>query len=60
MSGENQAKSRKGTSGLLFVGCLLISLAVGLLTGTVAVSLLAGLGVGFFAMAIGRAVTGEW
>jgi uncharacterized membrane protein YraQ (UPF0718 family) len=60
MSSEKQAPSRKGIGGLLFVGCLLIGLAVGLLTNTVAVSLLAGLGVGFIAMALARGITGQW
>jgi len=60
MSGEKQESSRKGISGLVFVGCLMIGLAVGLLTGNVAVALLGGLGVGFIAMAIARYVTREW
>lgn len=60
MSSERQEPSRKGISGLVFVGCLLIALAMGLLTGNVAVALLGGLGVGFIAMAIARYATGEW
>ena len=60
MSSERQEPSRRGISGLVFVGCLLIALAVGLLTGQLAVALLGGLGVGFIAMAIARYVTGEW
>ena len=60
MSGEKQESSRKGISGLVFVGCLMIGLAVGLLTGNMAVALLGGLGVGFIAMAIARYVTREW
>jgi len=60
MSGEKQESSRKGISGLVFVGCLMIGLAIGLLTGNMAVALLGGLGVGFIAMAIARYVTREW
>lgn len=60
MSSESQKPSRSGVSGLVFVGCLLIALAVGLLMGNMAVALLAGLGVGFIAMAIARSVTGSW
>ena len=53
MSSEKQGKSTKGTSGLVFVGFLLIGLAVGLLRGNMAVALIV-------AMAITRAITGEW
>lgn len=60
MSVEKHERSRKGISGLVFVGCLLIALAVGLFTGSVAPALLGGLGVGFVAMAIARYATGEW
>jgi len=60
MSNNNQERSRKGTSGLVFVGCLILGLAFGILTGNVAVGLLVGLGVGFIGMAIVRAVAGEW
>ncbi len=60
MSSEKQDIKRSGISGLVFVGCLLISLAIGIMTGNVAVWILGGLGVGFIAMAIARYVTGEW
>jgi hypothetical protein len=60
MASENQKPDRKGASGLVFVGCLLLGLAIGLLTGNVAVGILGGLGVGFIAMAIVRSITGEW
>ena len=62
MANQNQKpdRDRKGASGLVFVGCLLLGLAIGLLTGNVAVGLLGGLGVGFIAMAIVRYITGEW
>ncbi len=60
MSIEKQERSRKGASGLVFVGCLMLSLAIGLLTGNIAVALLGGLGVAFIAMAIVRSITGEW
>jgi hypothetical protein len=60
MSNTNEAPSRAGTSGLVFVGCLFIGLAVGLLTGELAIALLGALGVGFIAIAIVRMVTGHW
>jgi len=60
MSNENQKPKRSGASGVVFVGCLLIGLAIGLLTGEVAAALLGALGVGFIAMGIVRAITGEW
>jgi hypothetical protein len=60
MSNEIQKTKRSGASGVVFVGCLMIGLAIGLFTGEVAVALLGALGVGFIAMAIVRAITGEW
>ena len=60
MSSEKQKSKSSGISGLVFVGFLLIGLAIGILTGNVAVALLGALGVGFIAMAIARYVTGEW
>ena len=60
MSGEKQEGSKSGISGLVFVGCLMIGLAIGILTGNTAVWLIGSLGVGFIAMAIARYATGEW
>ncbi|MCB0003173.1 MAG: hypothetical protein KDI07_16205 [Anaerolineae bacterium] len=60
MSGEVQTSKTTGVSGLVFVGCLLIGLAVGILTGEMAVVLLAALGFGFLGMAIVRLATGAW
>jgi hypothetical protein len=57
---EKRVSKRKGAAGVVFVGCLLIGLAAGLLTGQTAVGILGGLGVGFVALGIVRAVTGEW
>lgn len=57
---EKQGSKRKGAAGVVFVGCLLLGLAAGLLTGQMAAGLLGGLGAGFVAMGIVRAVTGEW
>lgn len=57
---EKQKAKRSGISGLVFVGCLLIGLAIGIWTGQVAVALLGALGVGFIGMAIARYTTGEW
>jgi hypothetical protein len=60
MSHDKQVRSRSGITGLVFVGCLLIGLAVGILTGNVAVAFLGALGVGFIAMAMVRLATGQW
>ena len=60
MSEEKQVSSRKGISGLVFVGCLMLGLAVGILSGEVAVALIAALGIGFIGMAVVRLITGEW
>ena len=60
MSSDKQERSRKGTSGLVFVGCLILGLAIGFFVENVVGGLFVGLGVGFIAMAIARAVTGEW
>jgi len=60
MSNEKQVPNRKGMSGLVFVGCLMLGLAIGLLAGNVAVGLLGGLGVGFIGMALMTYVTGSW
>jgi hypothetical protein len=38
----------------------MLGLAIGILVGNAAVGVLGGLGVGFIAMAIVRAATGEW
>ncbi|HRW09837.1 MAG TPA: hypothetical protein P5121_32270 [Caldilineaceae bacterium] len=57
---EKQKSKRSGVSGLIFVGCLMIGLAIGIWTGQVAVALLGALGVGFIGMAIARYLTGEW
>jgi len=60
MANENQKPDRKGVTGLIFVGCLMLGLAIGFLIGNVAAGVLGGLGVGFIAMAIARYITGEW
>jgi hypothetical protein len=60
MSGDKQERSRKGISGLFFVGFLMIGFAIGFLTGNISAGLFAGLGVGFIAMGIARYITGEW
>jgi hypothetical protein len=59
-SGEKQEISRSGISGLVFVGCLLLGLAIGFLAGNIVVGVIGGLGVGFIAMAVARYATGEW
>ena len=60
MSNQSQKPSRSGISGLVFVGCLLIAIALGLAFGNMAAAILGGLGVGFIAMAIARYATGSW
>ena len=57
---EKQGSKSKGISGLVFVGCLMIGLAVGFVTGNIVAGLFGGLGVGFIAMAIVRYKVGEW
>ena len=60
MSNDMEVRSKSGITGLVFVGCLLIGLAVGIFTNNVAVALIGALGVGFIVMAIVRALTGQW
>lgn len=60
MTNNTQGRSRKGASGVMFVGFIILGLAVGFFVGNIAAGLFAGLGVGFIAMAIMRAATGEW
>ena len=60
MTSEKQEPRGKGASGLIFVGCLMVGLAVGLVTGNMAPWLIGSLGIGFIAMAIMRAITGQW
>ena len=57
---EKQKPERKGSSGLVFVGCIMLGLAVGFLTGNIVAGLFGGIGVGFIGMAIVRIITGEW
>ena len=60
MANEAKETKRKGISGLVFVGCLMIGLAIGFITGQILAGVLGGLGVGFIGMAIARYKTGEW
>ena len=60
MTSHEKGNRASGVSGLIFVGCIMISLAIGILTNTVATSVLAGVGVGFIGMALARYATGEW
>jgi hypothetical protein len=55
MSSEKFENKSKGMSGLVFVGCLMIGLAAGFVTGNFAASILGGLGIGFVAMGIAMA-----
>jgi hypothetical protein len=58
----NEAKEpkKKGISGLVFVGCLMLGFAIGFITGQIPTGIFGGLGVGFIAMAIVRYKLGEW
>ena len=60
MANEAKETKRKGISGLVFVGCLMLGLAIGFITGQIVAGVLGGLGVGFIGMAIARYKTGEW
>ena len=60
MADESQEEKRKGISGLVFVGCLMIGFAIGFVTGQLPAGIFGGLGVGFIAMAIVRYKVGEW
>ena len=60
MPDAQDTRSRSGVSGLLFVGFLIIGLAVGFFIGNIPAGLFGGMGIGFIAMAIARYSTGEW
>jgi hypothetical protein len=60
MTNEKQETGQSGASGVVFVGCLILGIAVGLLLGNVVVGLLGGLGIGFIGLGVMRAVTGSW
>ena len=60
MANEAREPKRKGISGVVFVGCLMLGFAIGFTTGNVPAGLFGGLGTGFIAMAIVRYKTGEW
>ncbi len=60
MTSEKQESGQSGASGVVFVGCLILGIAAGLLFGNVVVGLLGGLGVGFIGLGVMRAVTGSW
>ncbi len=55
MTSKNFENKRKGISGLVLVGCMMIGLAAGFVTGNFAASILGGLGLGFVAMGIAMA-----
>jgi len=49
---ENKKKQTSTVAGLLFVGCIIIGLALGLLLQHVAFGTLIGIGAGFVAMGL--------
>ena len=49
---EKKNKTRSTVAGVVFVGCLFIGLALGILFNKTVVGLLLGLGIGFIAMGI--------
>jgi hypothetical protein len=60
MSEKAERPRGKGSSGLIFVGCLLGGMGIGFVTGNVPAGLFIGMGIGFIAMAIVRLKFGEW
>jgi hypothetical protein len=60
MASETKQSKGSGASGVIFVGFLILGLAVGFFTGNIVFGLFAGVGVGMIAMGIARSVTGEW
>ncbi|MFL7890552.1 MAG: hypothetical protein ACK2UM_06480 [Anaerolineales bacterium] len=60
MAENTQERSRKGASGLVFVGFLILGIAIGFFVGNFVGGFFVGLGVGFIAMGLMRAITGEW
>ena len=60
MSNEAGRPKGKGSSGVIFVGCLLGGMGIGFMTGNIPAGLFIGMGVGFIAMAIVRLKFGEW
>ncbi|MFC1974601.1 hypothetical protein ACFLVA_01135 [Chloroflexota bacterium] len=55
-----EPKSKKGISGVVLVGCLILGMGIGFAVGSVLVGLFIGLGVGFLGMAAVRYKVGEW
>jgi len=55
-----EAKKRKGVSGLFIPAGLFIGMGTGWIFGYLVEGLFIGLGVGFLAMAIVRLKVGEW
>ena len=60
MANEAKEPKRKGISGVVFVGCVMLGFAVGFITGRLPTGIFGGLGIGFIAMAIVRYKLGEW
>ena len=60
MANDAEESKKKGISGLVFVGCLMIGFAIGFITGQIPAGIFGGLGIGFIAMAIVRFKVGEW
>ena len=60
MANDRKGPKRKGISGLVFVGCLMLGFTIGFITGNLPAGLFGGLGIGFIAMAIVRYKIGEW
>ncbi|MFB0556922.1 MAG: hypothetical protein ACETVW_03600 [Dehalococcoidia bacterium] len=60
MAGEDKEKKQAGLGGLVFVGCLMIGLGVGIGFNLMPAALFIGLGVGFISMGIVHHKTGKW
>ncbi len=60
MADNDKEGKKAGLAGLVFVGCLIIGLGVGIGFNLMPEALIIGLGVGFIAMGIARYKTGKW
>jgi len=60
MADNDKEDKKTGLAGLVFVGCLIIGLGVGIGFNLMPAAFLIGLGVGFIAMGIAHYKTGKW
>jgi len=60
MADNDKEGKKAGLGSLVFVGCLIIGLGVGIGFNLMPAAFLIGLGVGFIAMGIAHYKTGKW